>query len=66
MKTANSHNGVGHGLEEKEAVQHVDLCQKYCTSSYKVHESDNVENANDVQDHVPWTGQGFTQMSHHN
>jgi hypothetical protein len=26
---------------------------------------DNVENANDVQDHVPWTSQGLTQASHH-
>lgn len=64
--TANqSHHGMGHRLEEKEAVEHVDFGQQNCTSSYKIHKSDNVENANNVQDHVPWTGQGFTQASHH-
>lgn len=60
-----SHHGMGHSLEEEEAVQHVDLGQQDCTSSYKVHKGDNVENANDVQDHVPWTSQGLTQASHH-
>jgi hypothetical protein len=56
---------MGHSLEEKEAVEHVDLCQHNCTRSYEIHKGNNIQKANDVQDHVPWTSQGFAQTRHH-
>lgn len=64
--TANqSHHRMGYSLEEKEAVQHIDFDQHDRTSSDEVEKGDNIENANCIQDHVPWTSQGLTQTSHH-
>lgn len=66
IRTANqSHHGMGHSLEEKEAVQHIDFDQHDCTSSDEVKKGDDIENANGIQNHVPWTSQGLTQTSHH-
>jgi hypothetical protein len=46
---------MSHSLEEKEAVQHIDLDQHDHRRSNDIKESDNVEYADGVQNHVPWT-----------
>jgi hypothetical protein len=56
---------MSHSLEEKEAVQHIDLDQHDHRRSNDIKESDNVEYADGIQNHVPWTSQGFTQSVHH-
>lgn len=64
--TANqSHHRMGHSLEEKEVVQHVGFDEHDHTSRDEIEKSDNIENANRIQDHISWTSQGLTQATHH-
>lgn len=59
------HDCMGHGLEEEETVVHVDLDQHDCTSGNNIEEDDDVERADGVEYHIPWTSQGLLELRHH-
>lgn len=56
---------MSNSFKEEIAVQHIDLNQHHDTGRDEIEKSHNVENANGVQDHVPWTSQGFAQTGNH-
>lgn len=59
------HHCVGNSLEEEEPVVHVDLDQHGHTGCNDVEEDDDVERADSVENHIPWTGQGLLELRHH-
>jgi hypothetical protein len=56
---------MGDGLEEEEPVVHVDLDQHDRTGGNDIEEDDDVERADSIEDHIPWTSQRLLEVRHH-
>ena len=56
---------MSHSLKEEEAVQHIDLDQHDDARCNKIEKGHDIKNADDVEDHVPWTSQGLAQTGNH-
>lgn len=56
---------MGDGLEEEPPVVHVDLDQHDGASGNDIQEDDDVERADGIEYHVPWTSQGLFELRHH-
>lgn len=56
---------MSHGLEEEEAVPHVDFDLHHNAGGDDIEEDNDIKGADGVQNHVPWTSQGFLEFRHH-
>lgn len=56
---------MSHGFEEKETVRGFDLDQYHRARRDGVQKDDNVDSANHIENHVPWTGQGRSELVEH-
>lgn len=65
--TANQgHYGVSHGLEEEKAVQHIDFDLHDDAGGDDIEKDNDIEGTDGIQNHIPWTSQGFFEFRHHN
>lgn len=66
LLTADKRNhGVGDSLKEEETIQHVDFDQHHGAGGDHVEKDDDIDDADGIQNHVPWTSQGLSELHHH-